>query len=62
MQSIEKANMINSQVIQELWQFHQELKDANTQATAGLEEGIGQSENEYPAEHQLDPITQYWTM
>jgi hypothetical protein len=25
-----------------------------------LEEWIGQSKNEYLAEHQLDPITQYW--
>jgi hypothetical protein len=44
------------QVIQEL----RSVIQVNTQATTGLEDWIGQSENEYPAKHQLDPITQYW--
>jgi hypothetical protein len=46
------------QVIQEL----RSVIQVNTQATTGLEDWIGQSENEYPAKHQLDPITQYWAM
>ena len=44
----------------ELRQSMQKLKDANTQATVGVKEWIGQSENKHPFEHQLDPITQYW--
>jgi hypothetical protein len=46
--------------MQELRQSMQELKDANIQATTGVKEWIGQSENEHPSEHQLDPMTQNW--
>ena len=38
----------------------QELKDADTQATAVMEKWIDQSKNEHPFEHQLEPMTQYW--
>jgi hypothetical protein len=46
--------------MQLIGQSTQETKDANTQAITGLEEWIGQSGSEYPTEHQLDPINQYW--
>jgi hypothetical protein len=58
--TLEAFRQIASQCIQDLKQSRQVLKDANTQATIRLEEWIGQSENEHPSEHQLDPIRQYW--
>ena len=46
--------------MQELKEVFQETKDANTWATIGLKECIGQSKKEYAIEHQLEPVTQYW--
>ena len=58
-QSTEKFTQKMQQSTQELKEVFRETKEANTQATVGLEEWIGQSEKEYPAEHQFEPITQY---
>ena len=60
---MQELKRFNSQTIEEM----KNATMANTkdiqglpQATTGLEEWIGQSKKEYPVEHQLEPITQYW--